>query len=226
MRTLINKDGIIFDPEKNYVFFAEDWNEVVGKIEDIEESLLLKVTDDAVLHNTGDENVDGIKTFVGTELNIKRAKNLQRRLVFSNTTDSHVLIVYQPADTNEFRIYSTVAGGDKFTIKENGNIGINTNNPMRNLEVNNAMRFTNDSLDDNDGVVGTAVYSAGLNIVGIDTDSTYRKIATWGNFVYKQNFPPNSSTSQGEVGEVCYDANYIYRCVAPNTWKRTLLSTW
>lgn len=35
-----------------------------------------------------------------------------------------------------------------------------------------------------------------------------------------------TSTDAGSQGEVCYDANYIYVCVAPNTWKRAGLGTW
>jgi hypothetical protein len=38
--------------------------------------------------------------------------------------------------------------------------------------------------------------------------------------------PPASSNAAGQPGEVTYDANYMYVCVAPNTWKRAALSTW
>jgi len=37
---------------------------------------------------------------------------------------------------------------------------------------------------------------------------------------------PSSATDAGEVGEIAWDENYIYVCVATNTWKRTALSTW
>ncbi|QDP63351.1 MAG: hypothetical protein GOVbin703_98 [Prokaryotic dsDNA virus sp.] len=37
---------------------------------------------------------------------------------------------------------------------------------------------------------------------------------------------PASATSNGFRGEIRYDSNYIYVCVADNTWKRVLLSTW
>ena len=35
-----------------------------------------------------------------------------------------------------------------------------------------------------------------------------------------------SATATGTAGEVCFDDNYIYRCVATNTWKRSPLTTW
>ena len=37
---------------------------------------------------------------------------------------------------------------------------------------------------------------------------------------------PASSGSTGKVGEICWDADYIYVCVATNTWKRVAISTW
>jgi hypothetical protein len=37
---------------------------------------------------------------------------------------------------------------------------------------------------------------------------------------------PASATAAGNAGDICWDANYIYVCVATNTWKRTAISTW
>lgn len=36
---------------------------------------------------------------------------------------------------------------------------------------------------------------------------------------------PTSDTSSGNVGEMAFDANFIYICVAPNTWRRMSAST-
>lgn len=38
--------------------------------------------------------------------------------------------------------------------------------------------------------------------------------------------PPASSTSPGVKGQISFDANYQYTCIADNTWKRSPLSTW
>jgi hypothetical protein len=35
-----------------------------------------------------------------------------------------------------------------------------------------------------------------------------------------------TATTPGTKGEICWDANYIYVCIATNTWKRTGLSSW
>jgi len=40
------------------------------------------------------------------------------------------------------------------------------------------------------------------------------------------NHTPSSASDTGTEGQVCYDANYIYMCIATNTWKRVAISTW
>lgn len=37
---------------------------------------------------------------------------------------------------------------------------------------------------------------------------------------------PANATSPGVRGEIAWDENYLYVCVANNTWKRTALSSW
>lgn len=40
------------------------------------------------------------------------------------------------------------------------------------------------------------------------------------------NTAPASATATGVLGEIRYDANYMYLCTATNTWKRSALTTW
>lgn len=37
---------------------------------------------------------------------------------------------------------------------------------------------------------------------------------------------PASATAAGNAGDICWDANFIYICVATNTWKRVAIATW
>jgi len=37
---------------------------------------------------------------------------------------------------------------------------------------------------------------------------------------------PSSATDTGIAGTIAWDANYIYVCVATNTWKRVAIATW
>ena len=42
----------------------------------------------------------------------------------------------------------------------------------------------------------------------------------------RNKFTPASATAPGNQGEIAWDDNYIYVCVAANTWKRTALTSW
>ena len=37
---------------------------------------------------------------------------------------------------------------------------------------------------------------------------------------------PSSASDTGQAGQICWDTNYLYVCVATNTWKRIALSSW
>lgn len=37
---------------------------------------------------------------------------------------------------------------------------------------------------------------------------------------------PSSASDGGVPGTICWDSNYIYICVAANTWKRAAISSW
>ena len=73
----------------------------------------------------------------------------------------------------------------------------------------------------------TALYNSGngtaytpstaFNVVGNTTLSNLRLPAP---------YVPTSATAFGTVGQISWDADYIYICVGANTWKRSPLSTW
>jgi hypothetical protein len=55
---------------------------------------------------------------------------------------------------------------------------------------------------------------------------TFNALATTGdNIRIDTSQTPSSSSASGTKGEFAYDTNYIYVCVATNTWKRVALST-
>lgn len=45
-------------------------------------------------------------------------------------------------------------------------------------------------------------------------------------FLAIRNETPANTSANGDSGEITYDTDYIYVCVANNTWKRATLSTW
>lgn len=40
------------------------------------------------------------------------------------------------------------------------------------------------------------------------------------------NKTPASASATGTTGQICWDASYVYVCVATNTWKRSAITTW
>ncbi len=47
-----------------------------------------------------------------------------------------------------------------------------------------------------------------------------------GTVIHSTSATPASASAAGVAGTIAWDSNYIYVCVATNTWKRTALSTW
>ena len=71
------------------------------------------------------------------------------------------------------------------------------------------------------GTAGTAATLAqkfNVDINGVTTAAQFKVSAL--------NSTPASSSATGALGEIRYDANYMYVCVATNTWKRSALTTW
>ncbi|MDE4912788.1 hypothetical protein PQI07_19075 [Methylobacterium sp. 092160098-2] len=76
---------------------------------------------------------------------------------------------------------------------------------------------------------GSATRSAGDVYASIDgTGNQFLKgdLRVNGSVIAARSSTPRSSTSPCTTGQSSWDANYEYRCVAPNTWKRAALSGW
>lgn len=69
---------------------------------------------------------------------------------------------------------------------------------------------------------GSATQRLATSTLGIDVNGTTEtdklRITT--------SSAPSSATDTGTVGEIAWDANYIYVCVGTNTWKRVAISAW
>ena len=67
----------------------------------------------------------------------------------------------------------------------------------------------------------------GTNIgAGTPGAGTFNALATTGDSIrVDTSQTPASSSASGTKGEIAYDTDYIYVCVATNTWKRVALST-
>lgn len=82
---------------------------------------------------------------------------------------------------------------------------------------NNFNRFTALQLKSNmDAVFGGNIYANANVFLGGATNSK----------IILTTQAPATATSAGTTGQVAFDSDYIYYCVATDTWKRSPLSTW
>ena len=63
--------------------------------------------------------------------------------------------------------------------------------------------------------------------VGIATTAPTSKLDINSNSIrLRTSKTPSSASDTGAQGQICWDADYIYVCVAANTWRRTAHDTW
>lgn len=63
--------------------------------------------------------------------------------------------------------------------------------------------------------------------VGVGTNKPMSKLDVNGDSIaIRESKTPASSKAPGNKGDIAWDENYIYVCVAKDTWKRTELSSW
>lgn len=73
----------------------------------------------------------------------------------------------------------------------------------------------------------TKLYRDGADILRTDNYFVAEGLATVGDFIRIANSKtPASATDTGEAGQICWDADYLYVCIANNTWRRFDNATW
>ena len=64
----------------------------------------------------------------------------------------------------------------------------------------------------------TGFNAGGINVTG--------SIAVTGNVNFANTYVPATAGASGTAGQLSWDNNYLYVCIATNTWKRANISTW
>lgn len=150
--------------------------------------------------------------------------------------------------TNNFEIkrHSNNVSGNEVLIanRNTGDIGIKTASPEADLHIyggNSGQTFSNVTFAvENDGSsdsfyafqAATAGGGKSFSItnggkVGIGTSSPTEALDVDGTSIrLRQSLTPSSASDVGVTGQIAWDANYIYVCVATDTWKRAAIGTW
>ncbi|GEM_PF-2555959 len=73
----------------------------------------------------------------------------------------------------------------------------------------NLYRSAADTLKTDDAIIAAGKITTSGNVINVATAKT-----------------PSSASDTGTTGDIAWDNNYVYVCVATNTWKRSAISTW
>jgi len=208
-RTKENINGVVYDADDTERLFAED------------------------LINDDNEIV-AIETELGTNPKNTSSNIAERLKGIRSLSDSH---------------------NDVINIK-GGNVGIGTTTPDAELEVIGDSFVNPNDVDLSSytsSIVGTLIANTGsdnnfqaLRVV-TDIDATPKEgltVTNAGNVGIGMAKPsakldinsdilrlrssktPASAGADGNAGDICWDSDYIYICVATDTWKRVSISTW
>jgi len=103
---------------------------------------------------------------------------------------------------------------DTISIQKNS-ISINTSTSSLNYALN-VYGTTN--------VSNTLTVGNGLNVYG--TTNVSSTLTVSGGLISSTSHTPAGPTDIGTTGQIAWDSNYVYICIATNTWKRSPLNTW
>lgn len=73
-------------------------------------------------------------------------------------------------------------------------------------------------------IVGDTSIDDGLTVINQTSESVNGKWLA-DVCIANNSTPPTTNTSAGRVGELRYDSNYLYVCIAINLWKRVSLNS-
>jgi len=79
-----------------------------------------------------------------------------------------------------------------------------------------------------------ATFSGNVTITGnfvVSGSSSFNTLTTSGlatlnRIILTTATTPASASATGTTGEIVWDVNYIYVCIATNTWRRTAINAW
>ncbi|MGG6310614.1 hypothetical protein [Paenibacillus macerans] len=81
--------------------------------------------------------------------------------------------------------------------------------------------------DDGEPIDNALTVKRSSGRVGIGTEDPQSALDVNGDGIrIRESRTPESANAPGNPGDIAWDENYVYVCVAKDTWKRTELSTW
>ena len=125
-------------------------------------------------------------------------------------------IVRGSSNNVNYNTNQAIFGGGRQIIWSNLTTGVNESGGTKDLGLR---RNAAGVLEIYDGVTATGLEANRRDLLARNVTASQYKLNAL-------NTAPASATATGVLGEIRYDANYMYVCVATNTWKRSALTTW
>ena len=186
-------------------------------------SQILHVTADAV--GIGTTSPDALLSLDGIQPKIKFTESGQNRAeIFINDSDN--LKVVNRA-SNKHIVFEISDGG---TLREGLRLRATSNiqgSTAPEVVINDGSTSLMDFRVESDNNTHMIYVDGANDKVGINTKSPSHILDIDGDTIRLRNQRtiPSSNTF-GEAGEICYDQNYIYICIATDTWRRVAISSW
>lgn len=126
-------------------------------------------------------------------------------------------------DTSSFiQMGAAWYGANTILFGRGGGNGNSADNDIGSISYSNYFNYLSFKVNGSDRM---QINSSGN--LGINTTSPTEKLDVNSDKIrLRDSNTPSSASSTGNKGEICYDSNYIYVCVATNTWKRAALASW
>lgn len=118
-------------------------------------------------------------------------------------------------------------------INHLGDVGIGTSSPTAKLNVEGGNIIFNDNGDnydfrvEGDSDTNLLFLDASTDMIGIGTSTPSTKLDINSDKIRLRTAKtPSSASDSGNIGDICWDSNYLYICIASNSWKRSPISSW
>ena len=209
---------------KGDIYYEDDRDGADTYIDFGQDTITLRPSGSQILHATADAIGIGtitpaqILTLNATNPTIRFEENGTFKATIGVNSADNILI-----ENKTMNKHIVLKANDQGTVRE----GFRLDGAVPEVVVNQ----TSDSLVDfrveSDNNTHMLFVDGGNDKIGINTDQPTEALDINANSIrLRNNLTPSSATALGAAGQICWDANYIYICIATDTWRRIPHDTW
>jgi hypothetical protein len=139
---------------------------------------------------------------------------------------------FQPASANLTNLASNNAASltnfPALLLRTNGSAAGLTNFPTLNQNTTGTASNVTGTVAVANGGTGATNAAAGATALGLGTTNnvTFSNVTSTGTLIIASPTVPAATNSTGVKGQIAFTNNFLYICVASNTWRRIQLGAW